>query len=224
MGTERIGSLRERAGQGLSSGTVSEPCGPVSGVQAATHRNGTATRACQYVAPSPPPPRVSHDTVETSRVHVQPRVDRRAWTRPRLQRVSRRAPRFGASKRRRLYHVLALAGVVALAAAGWVLWHRSVSSAGAPLVSTRAAAPTVNNDEPNGTRATSHLSVPPAKNPQTSPSHRGDGAARNRRVLTLSKSASVSGVSSPTPTREPSSPRPGRQRSASMGERSVWLE
>jgi hypothetical protein len=231
MGTERIGSLREPHRRGLSVDAISEPCGPVSGVQAATHRHSSADgarQACEYVAPSPLPPRVSHDTVEVSRVQVQPRVDRKAWTRPRMQRVSRRARQLRASNRRRVYQVLALAAVAALAAAGWVLWCQSGSptsgdvSAGASSVSAHVVVPVVNNDGRSGTQSTLGPRVSKAA-VASRPSQRED-VKQAGRASRHAKTVSTSTAASQSATPVAASSRPSVRRAASAAERSLWLE
>lgn len=218
-----MGSERERS---PSVPAIDEPGGPASGVRAAAERLRSdvsgLTTACEYVPPSPPPPRASHETVETNRVHVQPRVDRRAPTRPRLQRVNRRA--FGSifGARRRMYWALALAGVAAFIAVGWLVSHRYDPPRPGPALAVvratpvRASAPTLDNDGPNGIRA---FSVP-----DRSAGVPVDGRGRGTRAGSKPASQPVRSMA-PAPGVSPvAASRPRAQRPSGGAERSLWLE
>jgi hypothetical protein len=103
-------------------------------------------RGCSYVGPRSAPRRTDHDTFEIQTVHVQPRIDRHAPTRPSLVRVSQLpvepAQWSGQLRTRRWPYV-----VVSAIATAWLLcWYAWPTENAARAA--RAAGPTAQDEPP----------------------------------------------------------------------------
>lgn len=88
----------------------------------AAEHDGTPTGACSYFGPRNAPRRTDHDTFEIQTVHVQPRIDRHAPTRPSLVRVSQ-VPVVSESFRKRcMWPYVVVPAVVSALLLCWLAW------------------------------------------------------------------------------------------------------